>query len=731
VPPDYADLSIIHPQADRESLDELILSNPLDSDSPPKGLEESEVIAILDSWEASAISTRMDDVSRERARAIEYYNQEPYGNEQKNWSKFVSSETFDTVEWLKTELLKIFTSSASIVEFLPESEEDIESAKQKTQYCNYIFFRRNNGFEILLNLLHDALLQKNSIVKIYAEKLRPEPEKYRGLTEEQVTLLSAQGDVMSVSPSSDGFFEVEVLPADPGYDIVIEVIPPEDFYVNSDHKSISVADADFVQHRSRMSLSALRERGIIGLDDEPEGDASEDDWNDEELARDEDLSDFYRYTQPLDPAMKRVVVKDSSVRIDFDEDGIAERRRIIRIGSKVYLNERIKHIGYACFSPMPQPHRWLGKSEADLTMSLQLISSELQRQLLNNIYLSNHQRPIVLEGASGPLVNLESLMSAGPGEPIFERSAGALRFEQPGFIASDLLAVKGELREQLQNRTGVLGQKVDADVIARTASGGAVASVIAAETGDSRVQGIARIFAEITLKEIFKIVVQIARDHQNPPQEFRLGNKFISVDPREWSSMADTITNVGLGSGASGRNAASMKEIIDQQHLAVQAGGFGTLVTAKNIYNSVSMYAELIGFRDPSLFWTDPDTVEQAPEGPSEQDKLIAAQMEVERLKAEIRAAEIHKDLIVAEMANKNDLEIAALKANTEIGLKIGSSLPLPGRLPGGQTGILSPPTVPAGEPKGEQTGKRPGRPRRIKGKIGGKDFDVKIEGEP
>lgn len=701
--PEYADLTTVPSPIDRATPDDI----------ESRGLSDSDIISILDSWETASISTRMDGVSRDRATALEYYNLEPYGNEQKNWSKFVTSETFDSVEWLKTELLKIFTSAKDIVEFLPEGAEDVESAKQKTKYCNYVFFRRNNGFEILYTMIHDALLQKNSIVKVYPEKKpRPPIENYIGVTEEQISMLNEQGEIIDLRPSASSpqFYDAVFQPRDEGYNIIIECIAPEDFYVNADHKSLSVMDADFVQHRSKMSVSALREREIVGLDEElPGAGIDEDDYNEEEQARDEDIDDFGRYTQPLDPSMRRVVVKDCTVKIDVDRDGIAERRRIIRIGQRVYLNEAVNFVGYACFSAMPQAHRWLGKSEADLTMPIQLISSELQRQTLNNVYLSNHMRPIVKEGASGPLVNLDSLMTAGPGEPIFEKEAGALRFEGPGFIANDLLAVKENILEQLQSRTGILGQKVDADVISRTAAGGAVASVIAAETGDSRVQGIARVLAETALKDVFKLIVQIARQYQNVPQEFRLGNEVVTVDPREWTSFADVHANIGLGSGAHARNAQTIASIIDQQTQAAQGGGLNVLVTPKNLYNSLSMYAELSGFKDASVFWTDPDTVQPPEPGPSDQDKLLAAQLQVEELKARMRASEIQKDLLVAKMNNKNDLEIAALKARVDLRADGGANHRM----------IMKPEGVPE---KPQKSG-----PRTIRGRVGGKPFEVTI----
>jgi hypothetical protein len=68
---------------------------PVDSE-PVRELSEREIIAILDSYQEAAISTRNSHLSKERGKALEYYNMEPYGDEKKTGSSVVTSEVFDT-----------------------------------------------------------------------------------------------------------------------------------------------------------------------------------------------------------------------------------------------------------------------------------------------------------------------------------------------------------------------------------------------------------------------------------------------------------------------------------------------------------------------------------------------------------------------------------------------------------------------------------------------------------
>jgi hypothetical protein len=130
------------------------------------GYEYWEIIAILDSYQEAAISTRSSHLSKERGKALEFYNMEPYGNETKTGSKVVTSEVFDTVETIATRLVKVFTSTDKAVEFVPEGPEDIDGADQKTKYANYIFYRENNGFNVLYEAIKDGLIIHRTRVSV-------------------------------------------------------------------------------------------------------------------------------------------------------------------------------------------------------------------------------------------------------------------------------------------------------------------------------------------------------------------------------------------------------------------------------------------------------------------------------------------------------------------------------------------------------------------------------------
>jgi len=106
----------------------------------------------------------------------------------------VTVEVAEAIDGALPQLVRVFTQSDDIVRFEPKGPGDEEGAKQATDYCNWVFYTQNPGFTILHNWFKDALLQKNGVVKCYWDvKEDVTKEEYRGLTDEELVLLMADG----------------------------------------------------------------------------------------------------------------------------------------------------------------------------------------------------------------------------------------------------------------------------------------------------------------------------------------------------------------------------------------------------------------------------------------------------------------------------------------------------------------------------------------------------------
>ena len=83
-------------------------------------------------------------------------------------------------------------------------------------------------------------------------------------------------------------------------------------------------------------------------------------------------------------------------------DGYAELRNVMVIGDEAQVlmsNEYANFIPYASITAYPIPFKFTGLSIPMIVGDLQRIQSTLMRQTLDNTYLQNHQRHLVLEGA--------------------------------------------------------------------------------------------------------------------------------------------------------------------------------------------------------------------------------------------------------------------------------------------------------------------------------------------
>ena len=97
-------------------------------------------------------------IAPERERAMSYYLGNKFGNEEDGRSQVVMTEVRDTVLAMLPSLLRIFTGSEKVVEFIPKGPEDVQIAEQMTDLVQYIFQQENPGFRILHDVMKDALI---------------------------------------------------------------------------------------------------------------------------------------------------------------------------------------------------------------------------------------------------------------------------------------------------------------------------------------------------------------------------------------------------------------------------------------------------------------------------------------------------------------------------------------------------------------------------------------------
>ena len=159
-------------------------------------MDINKLKSIIESEIDDSIGYVETDTVAERQEALEYYLREPYGNEVEGKSQIVTGEVAEVVDGALPQLIRVFTSTDGVVEFQPVNDGDEPFAQQATEYCNWVFYRDNDGFLILHNWFKDALLQKTGIVKAYwDEKIDVTKESYEDLSDDQLIMLMQDEDL--------------------------------------------------------------------------------------------------------------------------------------------------------------------------------------------------------------------------------------------------------------------------------------------------------------------------------------------------------------------------------------------------------------------------------------------------------------------------------------------------------------------------------------------------------
>lgn len=646
-------------------------------------MNQDELLSIVEAEEADSVGASTTQLAEQRRKAMQYYYGQPYGNEVEGRSQVVTTEVLDAIEGILPSLLGIFTSSDEVVRFEPQGPEDDGASSQATDYINYIFSRENNGFIALYCFFKDALLQKNGFLKVYWEEYEDSTkETYNGLSDDQFAYLSQDDSVTLVEhtayPGAEGVTHDAVFrrTAKKGK-VCIDPVPPEEVFVSRGCAN-DLKKARFVEHKSKKTISELREMGFEVPD--TLSDDSEAEFNVERIERlkfDDSTAGSQQSEGSNDKSSRSVWVCEAYLKVDYDGDGIAELRKVTKVGKTVLDNEEVDSIPFVTTTPILMPHKLYGMSIADLVMDIQLIKSTVTRQLLDNAYLANNGRYEALEG----MVNMNDLLTNRPGGIVRVKTLGAVkRIDTPllGAPAFQLLEYFDAVKE---NRVGVTryNQGLDADSLNKTAHG----MELIRNASMQRIELIARIFAETGVKDLFWKILELVSKHQQKAKVVKLRNQWVTVDPREWRNKFNMTVTVGLGTGSQQAVQQGAQLLMATQFELLKAGLGGTVVSPHNLFASARRIAKVVDPKNADAYFTDPKTVPPQPEKPDPdmlklqlQDKHKTMQMqqrvqqaqqtlavEGERLKLERERLQAdfakHREQLQSE-SRKDSIEAAA-----------------------------------------------------------------------
>lgn len=448
----------------------------------------------------------------------------------------------------------------------------------------------------------------------------------------------------------------------------VENIPPEEFLLS--RRARTMDEPFFVGHRVMRTASDLRAMGYSKK--EVDDLSSDETWTElnpehiERLAFDDEVPAF-RSSEGGDPARRVIWLTECYLPVDWDGDGIAELRRVVKCGTKILENEAVDDHPFCLITPIMMPHRVIGLSVADIVQDIHRIKTVMLRQYLDSLYLSNNPR-VYVDTTKG--VNLDDLLMVRPGGVVRGQGPNAVEMLVTPHAGQNSLEGLAMMDNVLEDRTGVtkMNNVTNPQSLNKTAT-----EVNAMSTASNqRIELIARVFAETGVSELFRKIIKLGSQHAERATMLRLQGKFVAVDPRTWKNQFDVTVNVGLGSGNKDQIVQHMMMVLQAQEKAIQLG----LADPKTIFEALSELTRAIGHKDVTRFWVNPASPEWKMPPPQPNPAVQVAQIKAQADTAiaqhkaqtdmQSKQADLQADVQSDQARAQADERIAAAKAQAQ-----------------------------------------------------------------
>jgi hypothetical protein len=548
---------------------------------------------------------------------LNYYLGNATGTEQEGRSALVSTDVADAIEWIIPQVMKSFTQNNEVVIFDPVSPDDEKQAELESEFVYDILMKQNDGFILIHQFVKDALMQRNGILKVYYENEEDvSTEEYTGLSTEQLQMLVADPTVEILKLSEiqtylpDGqpilFYDAKIKITINHGKICVDAVPPEQFRVSNQHNSINLDKARFTAHIVTKSVSDLIEEGYDAEVVENLGEADL-------------LRSSYRFgaqhentlipaTFVDDLSSKLVDVCECFLKLDMDGDGIATPQKIT-VGnsmppSVVLSKEEVDSSPWVACTAIIMSHKFKGLSIYDRLKQIQDNKTALLRNIMDNLYLQNNQRNIIVEGQ----VNIDDMLVSRPGGIIRAKRLDAITPLQTPMIGDVGFTMMKYLDEVKSGRVGVsaegtatpqnIGNKVGSEGVERLMT-----------AKEELVGLIIRVIAETGLKPLCNKIRDLAVKHIDTAQDFKFKGEWVKVNPSAWRPRTKTTVRVGTGTGDHQKQLAAITQVAMLQKELAQTP-LGYMCSPGKVYSTLDDLCKFSGLNGATRYFVDPASPE-------------------------------------------------------------------------------------------------------------------------
>ncbi len=580
--------------------------------------------------------------------SLDYYLGNPRGDEQSGRSSVVSTDVADSVEWLIPQIMKAFTESNEVVMFDPEHEGDEGQAALETEFVYDTLMKKSNGFICLHTAVKDAMLHNNGVLKVYYDDYyETKTSEYSGLSQDQLNVLASDESVSIIALDDQSYIDDIGAPV-PSFSVRIQIskrnpkiclvpVPIEQFRVNSDHDSIDLCDARFTAHIVRKTISDLRKEGI---DDDILNTIPDTSYIDTDVRFSAQGETSFISHRTTDKSMRQVDIAECYMMLDANQDGIAERNKILAVVSNNSVStilsiDAIDEYPWVATTAILMGHKFRGLSIYDRIKQLQDQKTSLLRNILDNIYFINNRMLKYRDGAVDPN---ELLISRPRGLIPVTNMDDVMELDHMplGQDAYQLLEYIDQMRA---GRTGVSAEgSTSPQAIGNAIGSQGVERLMTAK--EELVGLMIRVFAETLVKPLCVKIRDLMIQHFDVVQDYKFRCQGRKVAPQSWPPRSTCSIRVGTGSGDQQRQQQALQQIIALQQQFAQVPQAQSMLDPQKVFDTLDDLCKFSGLTGANRYFVDPASPQgqQAAQAQQQQQQAMdAKQQEIEQLQMQMQ----------------------------------------------------------------------------------------------
>lgn len=635
-------------------------------------MTEQELVTLTDHMVENSV-TESGSFNSDNEQYLKYYNGDPFGNEVAGRSKVISTDTRDMVEADMPSLARVFLGAGDPVEFKPTgtSAEAVQEAKDKQAVVSHIIRSVRNSFRTQHDWLKASEIQNVSALEYGVEETkRPRYATYTDISEEElaaiVSDIEEDKDVESVDViERDGEDDDSIMDSVTlrivvtKNDYFMRCVPVEDLIIsrNAHNKEdAEVIGKRFTKKRGQLLAEGFSRKLVDSLPTTNSTDSERDNLKAVRYERQggEEYDDM-SYVQWANQEVEGV---DVYALVDFDGDGIAERRHIVKCGNVVLENEPFDHIPYAIFSSMLMPNNIIGIPRAELTEQYQNINSALWRQTLDNLYSVNMPRH-----AYNDNVDVDSLLDHQFGGAIYvdgQPQASLMPISTP-YVGDKSLQVIQFMEGKKQSSTGapMANSALEADQLHKET---ATRFKGMDDAQKSRIELVARVIAEVGYKDLWEGIAWFASHYQDSEMEVRILGHEMMVSPKSWKYDHYICAKVGTGSGDDEKKVQSLSALFGIQQQLQQSGN--PMVDNTKLYKTLSEITVSLGQDSVTEFFNNPEEPAEIVEAERDTLRTMVSQLQqqMQNPLAEAEQVKGQFQMQMKQMEQKYDAQLDMMK---------------------------------------------------------------------